>query len=275
MNEQVTYVYAVVRAAGGAADAADAADAAAHLAGVGGGEVRTVPGTRGTALVLAVSSVPEDDFREDALRRHFEDLDWLESVARAHHGVIEALAARADVLPLRLATVYLDDDRARAVLDASWDSFAERMEHLAGHAEWGVKIYVERRPAPAGPAPAGDLSPGRAYLRTRRTERSVRESVYRAAEEAAARVEAAGRRHAAERARHRVQQGQLADAPGENVVNDAYLVHRDRAAAFHDEASRAAEGLPGVRVEVTGPWAPYSFVTPPTGAASPAEEHAT
>ncbi|MFF3468754.1 hypothetical protein ACWCQN_41830 [Streptomyces sp. NPDC001984] len=48
--------------------------------------------------------------------------------------------------------------------------------------------------------------------------------MYQAAQKAAERVEAAGRKYASDRVRHRVQQGLLADgAAGENVVNDAYL----------------------------------------------------
>lgn len=258
MTDHVTYVYAVARNTG------DLQDATAGLTGVSGAAVRPVPGTRGDELVLVVSPVSAEDFQEDSLKDHLEDLAWLEAVARAHHGVIEALAARTTVLPLRLATVYLDDDRARTVLDTSWEAFEERIAHLAAHVEWGVKIYVEHAAAPAGAGPgsAEGLSPGRAYLRTRKAQQSVRDSVHRAAEEAASRVEAVGRRYAADRARHRVQQGELADAPGENVVNDAYLVPRDQSEAFRAEVSRAAEGLQGVRVEVTGPWAPYSFATP-------------
>ncbi|MGW1886043.1 GvpL/GvpF family gas vesicle protein [Streptomyces sp. NPDC001970] len=259
MTDRVTYVYAVAREAGGLAGAV------AALTGVGGAPVRLLALARGSGLVLVVSPVPSQDFREDALKRHLEDLEWLESVARAHHGVVEAVSARTTALPLRLATVYLDDDRARSVLDAQRDTFAEQLSRLAAHVEWGVKIYVEPSGAP-GPAeaesPAEDLSPGRAYLRTRRAQRSVRDTAYRSAQTAAERVDAAGRRHAVDRARHRVQQGELATAPGENVANDAYLVPRERAEEFRDEASRAAEGLEGVRVEVTGPWAPYSFATP-------------
>ncbi len=98
--------------------------------------------------------------------RHLEDLDWLESVARAHHRVIEALAARTTVLPLRLATVYLDDERVRQMLDARQEAFAERLADLAAHAEWGVKIYVEApaadrrarpRHPPSGPQPRAGL----------------------------------------------------------------------------------------------------------------------
>ncbi|MFI1469314.1 GvpL/GvpF family gas vesicle protein [Streptomyces wuyuanensis] len=261
MSDLVSYVYAVVREADGLEEAV------AGLSGAAGAPVRLLPLTGGDGLSLAVSSVPSEDFREEALKRHLEDLRWLEAVARAHHGVIEELSARTTVLPLRLATVYLDDERATNALDAQSEVLAQRLSHLAAHVEWGVKIYVEPSaapaPQPAEPAGSEDLSPGRAYLRTRRAQRTVRDTAHRSARTAAERIEETGRRYAADRARHRVQQGELATAPGENVLNDAYLVPRDLAEEFRDEVSRAADGLDGVRVELTGPWAPYSFATPP------------
>ncbi|MFG3305272.1 GvpL/GvpF family gas vesicle protein [Streptomyces wuyuanensis] len=268
MSDRVSYVYAVVREADGLGEAV------AGLSGAAGAPVRLLPLTGGDGLSLAVSSVPSEDFREEALKRHLEDLRWLEAVARAHHGVIEELSALTTVLPLRLATVYLDDERAANALDAQSEVLARRLSHLAAHVEWGVKIYVEQpaapAPQPSQPAGSEDLSPGRAYLRTRRAQRTVRDTAHRSARTAAERIEETGRRYAADRARHRVQQGELATAPGENVLNDAYLVPRDRAEEFRDEVSRAADGLDGVRVELTGPWAPYSFATPPDPADDPA-----
>ncbi|MET9109554.1 GvpL/GvpF family gas vesicle protein, partial [Streptomyces zhihengii] len=237
--------------------------------------VRLTAGSRDPAVLLAVGDVPAADFREEALRRRLEELEWLETVARAHHAVVEALAAVTTVLPLRLATVYVDEAGARAALDEGARAFAERLSLLAGHREWGVKVYADPSAAPPPPAPAADgLSPGRSYLRQRREQRSGREEVYRDARTAAGRVEEAALRYAAGRARHRVQQGTLAGAAGENVLNDAFLVADDRTEAFRADVAGAAQGLTGVRVEVTGPWAPYSFAVPAegTGDAGDAED---
>ncbi|MFE6961814.1 GvpL/GvpF family gas vesicle protein [Streptomyces sp. NPDC057696] len=264
MSELVTYAYAVARDAEGLAEYADT------LTGVGE-SVALVTSDRDASIVLVVSRVGADDFQEAALKRHLEDMAWLESVARAHHSVIDALATRTDVLPLRLATVYLDNARAREMLDDRAAVFDEQLTRLAGHVEWGVKIYAD----PSAPTPvpataeAGALSPGRAYLRQRRAQKGVRDQVYQAAQQAAERVEAVGRQFAVGRARHRVQQGDLATTGDENVLNDAYLVSMDRAENFRSEAARAAEGLHGVRVEVTGPWAPYSFAAAPSGSEQP------
>ncbi|MEU9150398.1 GvpL/GvpF family gas vesicle protein [Streptomyces sp. NPDC048417] len=264
MSDLLTYAYAVVRDTGGLREAI------APLRGVADAPVGLVTDAGDDQPALVVSRVPAQDFQEHALKEHLEDLEWLEAVARAHHGVVEALAERTTVLPLRLATVYLDDRRAREVLEAGRTVFAELLARLSEHVEWGVKIYVEPSAVPAAPpVPAGDLTPGRAYLRNRRQQQSVRDTVYQAAQKAAERVETAGRRHASDRVRHRVQQGPLADAAGsaggagENVVNDAYLVPLKRCDDFLADVTRAADGLDGVRVEATGPWAPYSFAMPP------------
>lgn len=56
-----------------------------------------------------------------------------------------------------------------------------------------------------------------------------------------------------------------------NIANHAYLVSADGEARFREEVEAVARSVPGVRVEVTGPWAPYSFAAPaPASAPAPA-----
>ncbi|MGK4585249.1 GvpL/GvpF family gas vesicle protein [Kitasatospora sp. HPMI-4] len=246
----LTYTYAVAQNADALRQTVDG------LVGVSGAPVHLVHTAHG-GVVAAVSQVPEEDFDEAALSRHLEDLEWLEALARAHHRVIEAIAACTTVLPLRLATVYLDDNRVRAVLDNRWDVFLGQLCRLAGHVEWGVKLYIDA--PPIAPTPSPDLSPGRAYLRQRRAEKDSRQDAFRAAERAAERIEAVARVYAVDRVRHRPQEGELAVGPGVNVCNDAYLVPLDRADSFRADILHSTESLAGVRVDVTGPWVPYSF----------------
>lgn len=270
MTEVISYAYAIARDTDGSL-----AEALSGLPGVAEAPVHLVrAGDRG-AVVVAVSPVPEQDFQEAALRANLEDLEWLESVARAHHRVIEALASRTTVLPLRLATVYLDDERVCEMLITRKAAFAERLAVLAAHTEWGVKIYVE--------APAPTDRPSRA-ARGRRSEprTGLPQPPQGTAARPGGRLPRRRRGRPARRDRRPRPCGRPGPAPGaagrtrpwagENVVNDAYLVPLRHAESFRADVSRAAEGLSGVRVEVTGPWAPYSFATPPetepvTGAA--------
>ncbi|MFJ3516005.1 GvpL/GvpF family gas vesicle protein [Streptomyces sp. NPDC090131] len=259
----LTYVYAVTHRTG------PLGDALAGLHGIGQAPLRllpltadptdSAPSTSLASLAFVASDVPEQDFNETALKNHFEDLDWLEYVARTHHDVVQAVAARAPVLPLRMATVYQDDHRARLALSAQQGVFGQRLDQLRAHTEYGVKIYLTpeaTQPPPEAPAPAA--SPGKAYLQARRAQRHSRDAVYQQAEQAAETIEAIASRHATQRVRHAPQRGELT-GPQENVVNDAYLIPDDQAGQFQAAIADAAQRFPDLRIEVTGPWAPYSF----------------
>ncbi|MCZ2527444.1 MULTISPECIES: GvpL/GvpF family gas vesicle protein [Streptomyces] len=272
-EETAVYVYAVTR------EVPEAEAAVAALPGVLGTPVRTV--SEGGLTALA-GRVPAHLFGEEALKRQLEDLEQLESMARAHNAVVEAVTARTLALPLRLATVYLDEERVREMLRERAEEFRELLGRLEGHLELGVKVYADPQHRPAAseqsgageraPAARAAVSPGRAYLQQRRMQRRSREDAYRSAEQAAAAVAAEAELIAVDRVRHRLQQGELAAGPGQNIANDAYLVPVAQAEEFRRRVLAAGEA-PGVRVEVTGPWAPYSFATPPPDAApAPAGE---
>ncbi|WP_086829750.1 GvpL/GvpF family gas vesicle protein [Streptomyces sp. NRRL B-24572] len=257
MDGELSYAYAVVRPTAGLTEGP-----LTGVTGVASGAVRLVVAG---AVAAAVGSVPRDDFSEAALKVHLEDLDWLERVARAHHGVVEFLASHTTVLPLRLATVYVDDDRVRDVLRRGEETFTRMLNRFADHVEWGVKVYAEIPRGPAAPeeADAAASDPGRTYLRRRRQQREDRGAAWSAAAEAVRRVEAEAGQLAVELARHRPQQGQLAVGTGENVANDSYLVPGSRSEEFRERVRDSTRELSGVRVEITGPWAPYSFAVLP------------
>ncbi|WP_328321500.1 GvpL/GvpF family gas vesicle protein [Streptomyces sp. NBC_00388] len=253
----ISYVYAVGRA-GTAPDAS--------ATGLDGGALRTVCAD---GLAAVVSSVPEDAFSSEGMKAQMENLDRLEVLARAHHTVVAAAYESATVLPMRLATVYLDDSRVEAMLHERRQDFGELLSWLEGHVELGVKVYADPQrtaaaaPRPDAPRPAAAESPGRAYLQQRRARKRSHEDAYRAAGALAAEV--SGRVSGIARARvvHRPQQGELARAAGENVANEAYLVPAARADEFRQSLKGLADDAGGVRIEITGPWAPYSFATPP------------
>ncbi|MFH8838179.1 GvpL/GvpF family gas vesicle protein [Streptomyces sp. NPDC017868] len=277
-HDGLTYVYAAApdtqRLRAGLVGVRGVSGAPVSLLGPLGESENAPGGTPGTsdtedAVAFVVSRVAPREFDERALKRRFEDLEWLEGVARAHNEVVQTIARHDTVLPLRLATVYENDDRARRALVAQGHAFAERIRLLRGHSEFGVKLYVTTAAAPEetrgdADARSGDtaaLSPGKAYLRRRRAQHTAQESRYLHAQQAAERLEALTARFTPHRVRHPAQRGALA-GPDENVLNDAYLVPDDRADAFRAAVTAAAQDLEGVRVDVTGPWAPYSFAMP-------------
>ncbi|MBT2471803.1 GvpL/GvpF family gas vesicle protein [Streptomyces sp. ISL-66] len=268
-EDTFTYVYAAARLD------PHLRDAMTDLRGIHGAPVlyvttatETGPDDTPPPLAFATSHVPAADFNESALKHHFEDLEWLENVARAHHDVVQKLTAHTTVLPLRMATVYQDDDRARQALTEQHTTLAERLTQLTAHTEFGVKIYLAPTTPPTDPDPdpaidAGTAStPGKAYLQRRKAQHNALEATYGQAQQAAATIEAIASRYASQRVRHPAQRGALAGS-AENVLNDAYLVPNEYAQRFKADLEEAAAAIDGVRVDVTGPWAPYSFAMSP------------
>ncbi|MEB8342843.1 GvpL/GvpF family gas vesicle protein [Streptomyces endophyticus] len=246
---ELRYVYAVCHPLG--------APLQAELTGVTGAPPRQLE-HRG--LVAVVGSVPERDFAEESLRAHLEDLDWLTETARAHQNVIAALTTVTSPLPLRLATVFRDDSGVRLMMEQEERRFRAGLDRLAGRVEWGVKVYVEEPETPArDPAPAVAPSSGRDYLRRRRAERTTRDDTWRRAERFAQELHDELSRHAAHTRVHPPQNPELSRASGMNVLNAAYLVERSGAEEFVERVDATKDREPDLRVELTGPWAGYSF----------------
>jgi hypothetical protein len=227
----------------------------AGLSGVDGAPVHLV---RHEDVVAVCSPLAPDWFDEDTRQARLHSLEAVETLARAHHAVVATVAGTGVVLPLRLMTIHDGDAGVAAMLHREHDRLRRDLDRLAGRVELGVKVYAGGV-APAGP-PSASATPGRDYLRQRRAERNQRDHTRHAAAGAADRVEAALAALAVDRRRHRPQPAPLSGVPEDNVLNAAYLVERDRVSEFALLASRLAAHETAVRVDVTGPWAPYSFV---------------
>jgi hypothetical protein len=217
-------------------------------------------------LVAVVGHVPEGDFAEEPLRAHLEDLDWLGATARAHQNVIDALTVVTTPLPLRLATVFRDDSGVRTMMQEREETFLRTLDRLDGRVEWGVKVYSEPEPEPeseptdARPATSpGRTGSGRDYLRRRRDQRRAHEEEWEQAEQFARRLHESLSGYAEDTRIHAPQNPALSRAPGRNILNAAYLVPRTESEAFVELVDRTKDDAPGLRVELTGPWAAYSF----------------
>ncbi|MFI7072311.1 GvpL/GvpF family gas vesicle protein [Micromonospora sediminicola] len=232
----------------------------AGIPGIAGTPVRAVTGA---GLVAVVGDAPLAEYGEEALRRNLEDLGWLERAARAHHAVVDALARAGAVVPARLATVHRDDDRVARVLAERHDELSGTLARLTGREEWGVKGYVVPGATPRTDEPGGGGGAGAAYLRRRRAQLTAREEGQRIAADAAAAVHAALAGHAVAARRHAPQDRRLSGAATAMVLNGAYLVDRAGLDGFRALAEALADRHPELRLELTGPWPAYSFVTEP------------
>ncbi|MFD5200382.1 GvpL/GvpF family gas vesicle protein [Streptomyces sp. NPDC058375] len=256
----VTYVFAVCRST--------RATGALDLTGVagmpGGGAVRLLPSGLLTAVV---QTVPAADFTDEVWQGRLSDREEIERYARAHHAVVSAVATHGPVVPLSLATLYHDDERARSRLAEEADRFHTALKRVAHHAEWGVKVYrpVTSDPAEASDEPVPETAGGRApgaglaYLNRKRGAQALREKRREQALDVAESVDAELRGLAAASRRLRTHGAAPSGDQRVHVLNATYLVADDRA---HEVGLlvRALGERTGAQIELSGPWVPYSFV---------------
>ncbi|AVT35088.1 gas vesicle protein GvpFL [Plantactinospora sp. BC1] len=236
------------------------ADRLVGLTGAGGAPVEVV--RIGDDLDAVVAPVDLDEYGEAALHRNLGDLRWLEAAASVHHRVIEAVWRFGPTLPARLATVYQDGPALRAGLHDRQAEFGAALDRLTDRAEWGVKAYSVRAaeaPGAASVQPSGGGGAGAEYLRRRRTALAAGEAARRAAAEGAEAVHAALSGQAEAARRHRPQDRSLSGVPDPMVLNGAYLLPAGRAADFAELVRELGTRHPVLRLELTGPWPPYSF----------------
>lgn len=198
-----------------------------------------------------------------------------------HEQVVEALRSGGPALPVRFGTVLPTAEAVVRALDQRRDTLHDDLRRIGDKLEMGISaLWVREAGAmeeeagqpnvPAQPHSRPDstsVRPGLAYLRGRQAQ-------YRRAE--AIRGQAQGLAHDLDDAlRPYVLDCRHTICPSEGLALRAqYLLEEGRIRAFTDAFDRVRQHRSEVRLLLSGPWPPYSFVTPPARAGEPARDGA-
>lgn len=224
---------------------------------------------RAVALIddisLVVADVPADSYSAEAVESRLGDLDWVGRCGTAHHAVVDALAPKQTVAPLRPFTLFSNESRARETFAALITELEAALDHISGKAEWVLRIG---QPDPARvAAPPSDARKSTAPM-SGTSFLAQKAAAKRSASEQAGRV-----RHAAAgvfKALAKVadESSERPPDPGTALLLDAtFLVPVRQTASFKRVLEAKAKGLlrDGCRVSLTGPWPAYSFVSLESG----------
>jgi hypothetical protein len=224
-------------------------------------------------FVALASRVPLAEYGEEPLRENLNDFEWLERVARAHEGVLEAALKTATIVPLRLCTIFEDESGLTAMLEDQHSDLAQALDLLDGRQEWGVKLLVDRsvleaaagaRSAEAGAVQASleSRSGGGAYMQRRPRERQNSEAADQLAAELTEDVHARLQDWASDAVVNSPQNRDLSGHEGEMLLNAAYLIETERVGRLRELVTELEERHRelGARLELSGPWPPYNFV---------------
>jgi hypothetical protein len=226
------------------------------LTGIGGASVDVIDAA---PVAVIASRLPGDRFGPAIWNERADDLRWLGSLAREHERVLEQAAAVADVVPFRLPSMYSGVDALRARVADDRDLLESSLAAIAGHVEWGVKVYREAAAAKRAPTP----DTGAAYLRARASELRDRDDADTELRRIVCEIHERLSRLSRDAVRNPAQDAALSGRSQPMVLNAAYLVRRDRQQDFLAEVRSLAEKqqtAADLILEPTGPWPAFNFV---------------
>ena len=237
---------------------------------------RVPPGLPGTGKVRLLDAAPDlfvvaadaplDTYSEAAISRGLGDLEWVSRAALAHERVVEAFAREIAVLPMKLFTIFMNDERALAHVRDDRPRIAAMVKRVANHQEWGVRVMLDRTRAAAAQGSVHKMAAtkparsGVAYLAQKKAQRDAAAELATNARQTVAAL--FDRLSAGARDARRRTASELPIQGGPLLLDAAFLVPRTRAAAFQTLTAREAKSLEreGYGLTVTGPWPPYTFV---------------
>lgn len=266
MPDDLIYLYAIV------ADDAPAATALRGREGLGPDSSVPLFPIAASGLAAIASTLPSD--LRDVLGNADEtpDLKRLAPFAVRHEETIRSLLPLAPALiPLSFGAVYRDRASVTAYLSQQEETLRRLLAWLHRKQEWTLKVYRNEVRAGAAAEAASPVlrdldvaiataAPGRAHLLRKRREQVRRVEIEQAERAALENVFAALERRVVALKADEV----LVDTTTVErlVLKVACLLDRDDArpfAAWVDDLDRELTDS-GLRTELTGPWAPYSFV---------------
>jgi hypothetical protein len=217
------------------------------------------------------SPVPLDAFAGLTGEANLRDSSWVVPRACQHERVVEAVMRRSPVLPVRFGAVFSTPGALEERL-AKWATVISRfLDDVAGKEEWSVKGFADPDrvgkwltasvPALAELQRQTPSSAGAQYFHDKRLRVAVQDAlgVWRGA--VAIEIAKSLSDYVDE---VRALSSWLRDdskGPPQQMLSCAVLVPKERVAGLRTCVNGVEERYadPGVKLEVSGPWPPYSF----------------
>jgi len=202
-------------------------------------------------FICWISRVPEEEFAQN-LSENMQNLDWLAAATTRHQEVVSAIAEAGDVLPARFGIEFLNEksllvhvESRRSVLEADFN-------RIRGKEEWGVKVFALPN---AVPVSNKKIRTGKEYLQAK--SELVRRAVKGSSPELIDFAKALQ-----SMADDVAEGGKFAATRRDLEFHKTILLRRkDRKKLESLARSYSRRWKDQKRIECTGPWPPFSFVS--------------
>ncbi|HEY2913366.1 MAG TPA: GvpL/GvpF family gas vesicle protein [Candidatus Angelobacter sp.] len=233
------------------APAATAAKKPAKLGSVGIDGVHPVQPLPCGDFLCWVCEVDQASFA-DAVERNMENLEWLALHGVRHQQVVGEVAEQITIVPARFGTVFSGEPALLKDVQGRKSALKKVFARVAGGDEWGVKVFAERKVSAVA---VTEAKTGKEYLQQKAARLKSRPE--RNDQELQELATALGKI-----ATHSALSGKVSGAQPNLLWQATFLVPRAKRKQWDQALKNFVERWGGQRrIEVNGPWPPYSFVS--------------
>ena len=222
-------------------------------------------------LCAVVSEVAREDFCGPAAEFQLQQLAWVAPRALRHEAVMEEVMAHSPVLPLPFGTLFSSAEALARFAEQHRATIAAFLRRVAGHGEWSVKGWFDRKQALQGQmstrqtAEQNQLSalpPGTRHFAEQRIARDIERRLSIWLDESCGAIAGDLAGYASDFRECGLSPHAHPDSGAEEVLNWAFLLPQSAIAPFQERVQRAkldyrAQGL---SLQLSGPWPPFRFV---------------
>lgn len=260
MSATVLYVYAI-------ASSADPDQLARDIPSIdGGSSFGTCPVD---GLTAVYTQVPTADFSQEVIDSHAADMEWLGTIGWRHQAVVDHIASRSAVIPLRAFTMFQTRTSLETFLRERSSSVKKLLSRLAGQEEWSVRIdFIAERWSEALVERTETLrnlsrevagaSGGRKYLLEKKLADARKDAARDAEEQVVAEIEAA----LASELEVPTLVGSRQKQGGSSPQIDLLVPKSSKEMLLGVIDTITQKYSPeGISLALSGPWPPYSFAS--------------
>jgi hypothetical protein len=203
-------------------------------------------------VVCWISKVSSVEFEEN-LARNMENLDWLTRASVAHQGAIAAVARETEILPARLNTIFRNQDSLFRHVRESLRTLKRDFKRVEGADEWGIKVFALKQAA----RPNSKIRSGKEYLQAKAALLPKRQSTSEMSSDLVEFGEALK-----EIALETAAPGSVSSGQRGLALQTTLLVKKTDRKKLESIVTKFSKRWGEARrIECTGPWPPYSFVS--------------
>jgi ElaB/YqjD/DUF883 family membrane-anchored ribosome-binding protein len=93
-------------------------------------------------IFAVVSNVSKQEFSQEAIDTHVQDMQWLTQNAPLHESIVTNIMSQTTILPMKFCTVFTNEEQVHNMLQDKYADITYFLHRTKGTVEMSLKVYA-------------------------------------------------------------------------------------------------------------------------------------